>query len=130
MRIGSHIPRNLTCPLNGRDNEDNIILLGAVQIATGWKWIVQWNSIFLCCQDDRNSPRAHPAPVLGDAALSRLSLGEPLGEAHPGLTWVNAGRGEPISQYPLQGLLGPSTSLLIVNVQPVIGAVAFELSPQ
>jgi hypothetical protein len=28
-------------------------------------------------KDNRNSPRAHPAPVLGDADLGRVSPGEP-----------------------------------------------------
>ena len=55
----------------------------------------------------------------------------------PGEPWVSLTLGEPwstreeVSQsYPLQGLLRPVDSVLNVNIQPVIGAIAFELSPQ
>jgi hypothetical protein len=49
-----------------------------------------------------------------------------LGEAHPGLTFWSTGNG--VSQsYPLPGPLGPADSAPTVNIQPVIGAIAFEL---
>jgi hypothetical protein len=64
----------------------------------------------------------------GDAALSRVSTGEP---------WVRLTPGSPKSSgdgasqsYPLPGPLGPADSAATANVRPVIGAIAFELSPQ
>jgi hypothetical protein len=49
-----------------------------------------------------------------------------LGEADPGLTLVNEGRGEP-NFIPYGAHLGPWTALSTANIQPVIGAIIFEL---
>jgi hypothetical protein len=48
-------------------------------------------------------------------------------EIRPGLTLVNGGRGEPIL---CPTSLEPANSALTVNIQPVIGVIAFKPSPQ